>query len=117
MVTYSTNFMGPVSYDWYDRHNIPFVWKDIPPNKYFKEGGRVKEYEYHCYGGRIDIYGLDHDNYYDGKSEISLPVMKGESWEILTEWLDTFASENVLSLEELLAVLKEETGHEIQWVK
>jgi len=113
MIHYSTNWMGPVSTLWYEDRNIPYVLK--------KTSGEilpVVEYKdflesYSC--GRIDIYGLCEEEYWGGKSEYGLGVMSAESWHLLSEYLDTFASSQLVPYEELIQHFEDITGHEIEW--
>lgn len=80
MITYSTNWMGPVT------------------NKWYLDRG-LKSDSYCC--GRVDVYGLPLDLYYDGKTEYSLPLMTKESWLKFTEWLHSFQTYRLYSLQEL----------------
>lgn len=104
--------MGPAWNGWYDARQIPFVLK--------KEVGwkgntyEYKEYleEYSC--GRIDIYGLDPEEYWGGKHEYSLAPMRTEDWEELSEWLYDLESEELLSYEELISNFEKKNG-KIRW--
>lgn len=111
MITYSTNWMGPVSNGWYDARQIPFVLKKAvwKGNNY-----EYKEYleEYSC--GRIDIYGLDPEEYWGGKHEYGLAPMRTEDWEELSEWLYDLESEELLSYEELISNFEKKNG-KIRW--
>ena len=115
MVHYSTNWMGPVATRWYEDNDIPYVLK--------KTSGKtlpVFEYKdfaesYSC--GRIDIYGLDESEYWGGKSEYSVPVMKTESWNLLSDYLDSYESSELVSYEDLIEDFELRTKHKIEWWK
>jgi hypothetical protein len=88
--------MGPISNQWYEE-------RGLNPSK-------------DCWaGGRIDIYGLDEREYFEGKHEYSLPVMDCESWEMFSEWLDDYESNVLKSYEELLSTFEADTNHKINW--
>ena len=88
MIRYSTNWMGPVSYDW------------------------VAENGDYWACGRIDIYGTD-SAYPD---EYSLNMMHQEDWVRFSKWLDTFKTETQWTFEGLMAEY-EETNPPIRWWK
>lgn len=123
MIDYSTNMMGPISIDWYRKRDLThMVDKEIvtPMEAQIYKANigdtvRVEDVtEYWC-GGRIDIYGLDETEHYGGMSEYSLPIMDGQSWEKLSEWLDEYTSEELTSFEDLVIIFKKETNHKIRW--
>lgn len=113
MIHYSTNWMGPISTGWYEERNIPYVLK--------KTSGKVLpsvEYKdftesYSC--GRIDIYGLDESEHWGGKSEYSVGVMNTKSWNLLSEYLDTYTSSELVSYDDLIESFELETGNKIEW--
>lgn len=88
MIRYSTNWMGPVNYDWISKNGE------------------------HWAGGRIDIYGTDSE-YPD---EYALRIMHSEDWGRLSNWLDALETETQLSYEELIAEY-EKTNPAIRWWK
>ena len=53
-------------------------------------------------GGRIDVYGLSEDDYYEGKTAISLPVMTASSFNALSVFLSNFSSSSALSYDNLM---------------
>jgi len=123
VIDYSTNMMGPISIDWYRKRDLThMVDKEIvtPMEAQIYKANigdtvRVEDVtEYWC-GGRIDIYGLDETEHYGGMSEYSLPIMDGQSWEKLSEWLDEYTSEELTSFEDLVIIFKKETNHKIRW--
>lgn len=115
MISYSTNFMGPIHNSWYDKRGIPFT-----ETKHISgEDGQEythKEYEYYCAGGRIDVYGVDEQEYYCGRTELSLPIMKMVCFNMFSEWLDDFETEELWSLEQLVEEFEKQTEHKIEWV-
>jgi hypothetical protein len=96
MISYDTNWMGPIDQGWYEERGID------TENGYWS-------------GGRIDIYGLDEVEYYCGRHEYSLPIMDGESWNLLTAWLENFETETPWSFDDLIEQFQKETGREILW--
>ena len=115
MISYSINWMGPVSTRWYEERDIPFVLK--------KTSGKilpVVEYkdfleDYSC--GRIDIYGLDDDTYWCGKSEYSVAPMRAEDWNKFQDWLDELQTETLLTYKELISRFEKDYRKHIRWAK
>lgn len=92
-VRYSTNFMGPLTIDWFEKRNTTERW----------------------YGGRIDVCGLDLAQYWGGCFEYSLPIMHERSWALLSDWLDSYVTRKLVTLDQVLDDFTRETGHEIIW--
>ena len=92
MITYSTNWMGPINSNW------------------------IKEHGNYWAGGRIDIRD-DTKQGYEGWNEYSLPPMHGEDWNSFSEWLDDFTTERLFSFEDLIAQYEQESGTVIRWWK
>lgn len=90
MISYSTNFMGPISLQWYRNRGIPFVDKSTPAVMYA--------------GGRIDVYGVSEDDYYEGKTAISLPVMTASSFNAFSTFLSNFKSDTILNYDQLVTL-------------
>ena len=114
MISYSTNWMGPVSSRWYEENNIPYVLK--MSNGRF---GPIKEYKsytesYSC--GRIDIYGLDNEEYWGGKSEYSLGIMRTEDWNAFGDWLDELETPTLHTYKELISNFEKDYGQPIRWI-
>ncbi len=113
MINYSTNWMGPVSTRWYEERDIPFVLK--------KTSGKilpVVEYKdflesYSC--GRIDIYGLDEGDHWGGRSEYGLAPMLTEDWNLLSDFLRSFDTENLMSYADIISTFEESLGRSIRW--
>jgi len=113
-ISYSTNWMGPVATRWYEENNIPYVLKTTS-GKF----GPVKEYKdftesYSC--GRIDIRGLDEEEYYCGQSEYGVAPMRTEDWNALGDWLDELKTEALLSYNTLIQQFEHYYCKEIRWV-
>ena len=75
MITYSTNWMGPINTNWLEKNGNQ--WS----------------------GGRIDVDGVPDEPW---GFEIGLPVMKTKDWNEFSDWLIDFTSEELLTLDELL---------------
>lgn len=122
VVTYSTNFMGPVSTKWYsDRGLTRRVSEVLEENKaFYPKGlgaGDVWEYDevttnYAC--GRIDIRD-DSKNGYDGWDEYSLSPMPTEDWKALGDWLDDLITTDIWEYNTLIEQFEVDYGKRIQW--
>ena len=87
-VRYRTNWMGPINMDWIRKNGAG--WS----------------------AGRIDCRGLGLDPMYG--DEIGLSPMKTEDWNRFGDWLDSFTSGTMLSLDELVNEY-EKTNPKIVW--
>jgi hypothetical protein len=85
--------MGPINEDW------------------------IAEHGEHWAAGRIDISGLNEEEYWDGRAEYGLAPMHTTSWNALSEWLDTLETDVLLSFEELILGYQWATKREIRWWK
>ena len=120
-VTYSTNFMGPVSTKWYsDRGLTRKVSKLLEEDQRFGDlkAGDTWTYdeittEYAC--GRIDIRGLDPEKYWNGWDEYSLSPMHGEDWNALSDFLDRLSGEKVVPYKSLIMLFEAQYGRKIRW--
>jgi hypothetical protein len=90
MITYSTNWMGPINSQWIEEHGK------------------------HWAAGRIDIYGVPGEHH---PIEYSLHVMDVQDWNSFSEWLDELETETLLSFDELVAQFEQAVGKKIQWLK
>jgi hypothetical protein len=88
MISYSTNFMGPINLQWYRDRNIPFKNNTTPAIMYA--------------GGRIDVYGLSEQDYYGGTTSIGLPIMTAASFNAFSEFLSQLHSSSLLSYKDLV---------------
>jgi hypothetical protein len=96
MISYSTNWMGPIDPGWYEERGID------PEKDYWS-------------GGRIDIYGLDETEYYGGRHEYSLPIMDGVSWNRFSDWLENYETIELKTYEQLLSAFEADTDNQIRW--
>ncbi len=92
MITYSTNWMGPINENWIAKHGTGWC------------------------AGRIDIRD-DSKEGYDGWHEYSLPPMNVVDWEDLSEWLDELETEELLSFHDLIEQFEHTVGKKIKWCK
>jgi len=116
-VRYSTNWMGVANLQWYrDRGLTKRVSKTLAEDSQLtnRKAGDTFEYdeilqEYSC--GRIDCRGEDLGPYGD---EIGVGPMKAEDWHRFGKWLNTFETDFMWTLEELVE-LYERNNPKIQW--
>lgn len=117
-VCYSTNWMGPVSIDWYRDRGLTkrvssILEKDSPITG--RKKGDVFEYDEitESYSaGRIDFWNPYNDSMYS--DELGVPPMRSEDWRSFGEWLNEFVTTEILSLEELVKEY-EKTNPSIRW--
>ena len=123
MVTYSTNWMGPVSIEWYRERGLTHVATKTVRSELVAElmnlpvGAEYKQEdltEYYC-GGRIDIYGLSEEDYYCGKDEYGIGIMKARDWAEFGDWLDELNTEELESYEWLIENFENHYGQKISW--
>lgn len=112
MITYSTNWMGPVATSWYEVRDIPFVMKEtsgkILPKTEYKEFLE----SYSC--GRIDIRD-DTKIGYDGWDEYSVAPMRTEDWNAFSDWLYNMQTEELWSYEKLIEHFQYYNKADIRW--
>ena len=129
MISYSTNWMGPISMDWFRKNGLTeTVTKTVYSERQRDilrksnpdiEIGDTFEHEIvaiHYSGGRIDIRD-DTKEGYDGWNEYSLPLMRTEDWNDFSVWLDDFETEELWELYDILEEYRQDTGHVIRWWK
>ncbi len=112
MITYSTNFMGPIATRWYEDKNIPFVMKEtsgkiLPKTEY-------KEFLESYSGGRIDIRD-DTKLGFDGWDEYSVAPMRTEDWNAFSDWLYNMQTEELWSYEKLIEHFQYYNKADIRW--
>jgi hypothetical protein len=125
MITYSTNFMGPISIDWFRNRGLThFITETVKSDVISKMKdlpiGATYEIEtVHTYyaGGRIDIRGLDEEESYNGWGEYALPIMHGEDWNALSDWLWDLETTEVWDYDMLISIFEGEVlnGRKIRW--
>jgi hypothetical protein len=116
-VRYSTNWMGVANLQWYrDRGLTKRVSKTLAEDSQLtgRKAGDTFEHDeviqsYSC--GRIDCRGEDLGPYGD---EIGVGPMKAEDWHRFGKWLNTFETDFMWTLEELVE-LYERNNPKIQW--
>ena len=91
MISYSTNWMGPINQKWIEEHGD--CWS----------------------AGRIDIRDSNKPGY-DGWNEYSLAPMHNEDWNALSDFLDRLHDEKVLPYDTLITLFEAEYGKKIRWV-
>lgn len=115
MISYSTNWMGPISTRWYEERDIPFEMKKTTGN--ILPVVEYKEYleSYSC--GRIDIRGLDEEENYNGWSEYGVAPMLTEDWSLLSDWLDDLTTVGLWEYDMLISIFEAEVlnGRKIRW--
>ena len=123
VVTYSTNMMGPVSMDWYRKRNLTYMVKHTILTKISSQlhnkpiGSIIEREEVKTYyaGGRIDIYGLNEEEYYCGRSEYSLPIMHGEDYNDFSSWLEDFQTHELWSYNDIIEEYEQYRKKKIRW--
>jgi hypothetical protein len=112
--------MGPVSIDWYSKRGLT-IKKTVTLDENsirvkISEGniGDKVEVEeiterYSC--GRIDVRGGDTGPYGD---EIGVPPMRSEDWETFGIWLETFETDDMWNLKQLV-LMYERFNPKIRW--
>ena len=90
MITYSTNWMGPINEDW------------------------IAKYGQGWSAGRIDIRD-DSKHGYDGWHEYSVAPMHGEDWNALGDYLWDLTTEELLPYDTLIEQFETHYGKRIRW--
>lgn len=122
MITYSTNWMGPVNMDWYRQRGLVesrehvLDENSITVKQGKNQAGDVVEHEHvteHWCGGRIDVRGDGLGPYGD---ELGLPVMRGDCYQQFSDWLATVCTKRVWTLAQLVERY-EKTNPKIVWAR
>ena len=100
MITYSTNWMGPVSLRWYEERGLLEADGVTPTIRYS--------------AGRIDIRD-DSKEGYDGWHEYSVAPMHGEDWNDFGDWLEGFQTHELWEFDNLVAHYEAASGKKIRW--
>jgi len=109
--------------NWYRDRGLTHKVSEVlgEDRRFFPKGlgpGDVWEYDEittHYCAGRIDIRGLDPEEYWSGWDEYGLDVMHCEDWNALSDWLDEFESEEKVPYDELIALFEKDYGKRIRW--
>ena len=107
MITYSTNWMGPASIDWFKSRGLTRV----VTKTFGDETLTYDEITENWGGGRIDVYGTG-DPY---NQEIGLPIMRDNDYRRFSTWLCGIKTEKVLSLNELVSMYEENNPKIVWW--
>ena len=94
---YSTNWMGPVTLWWYEERGLLNDKKEITEH-------------YSC--GRLDVRGGNIESIYG--DEIGVPPMRSEDWETFGAWLETFETDDMWNLKQLV-LMYERFNPKIRW--
>lgn len=123
-VSYSTNYMGPISMDWFRERGLThFITetveselisqiKDLPIGATYE----IEVVHTHYAGGRIDIRDSSKEGY-DGWDEYGLAPMHGEDWNALGDFLWDFESEEIIPYDELIELFESDYGKKIRWME
>ena len=113
MISYSTNWMGPVATRWYEERNIPFEIRETSGKLLPKTEYKHFLESYSC--GRIDIYGLDEQEFYAGKDEYGVAPMRTEDWNDFGEWLDKIECKVQIRYDTLIHMFEVTHKRKIRW--
>ena len=127
MITYSTNWMGPISMQWYRDRGLTHMEERVCDSEFVMnmlrrrypniQIGDTYEQETittHYSAGRIDIRD-DSKEGYDGWNEYGVNPMHGEDWNALGEYLWELETETLLPYNELINQFEEHYGKKIRW--
>src|SRR6056300_631071 len=133
MISHSTNFMGPITMDWYRERGLTHMVERTCESEMIRNALRtskvlnypdieigdtyqIEDVITHYAGGRIDI--RDDSKYgYDGWDEYGVAPMHGEDWNALSDFLDRLTGEKVMPYESLIMLFEAEYGKKIRWAK
>jgi hypothetical protein len=115
-VKYSTNWMGPVSLDWYRKRGLTTLEHHVQEQDNPYTGRKAGEHykmelitdNYSC--GRIDVMGTSDPR----GEELGVPPMLSLDWCRFGRWLDTFETDDVWTLDQLVE-LYERDNPKITW--
>ena len=124
MVTYDTNWMGPINLDWYrERDLVRNVVKVVERQEVADLRGlnigdtyEVLKIITPAGAGRIDIRDSSKHGY-EGWDEYALAPMHGEDWNALSDFLLTLETEEVLPYKQLINLFETHYGKKIRWME
>jgi hypothetical protein len=108
--------MGPVSTNWYEQRGlvetkmVTLEHDSVITGRKAGEQYEIEEITTHYSCGRIDVMGTD-DPYGE---EIGVPPMRSEDWYRFGLWLETFETDDVWTLDQLVE-LYERANPKIRW--
>ena len=120
MISYSTNFMGPISMDWYRERGLTCMITEVCNSELVASVLSIKvgdTYKYedittrYC-AGRIDIYGVPGEIY---RLEYGLPAMHVDDWRDFSGWLDDFETHDLWEFDDIIAQYEQERDTKIRW--
>ena len=120
MITYSTNWMGPINLNWYRERGLTekktrVVTEDSVLVEMGRKVGDVLEYDevttYYS-GGRIDIRGVPDEPW---GLEYGVAPMHREDWNALGDYLWDLTTEDLLSYNTLIEQFETHYGKKIRW--
>jgi len=118
MITYSTNWMGPISMAWFRERGLTEIVSEVLEQDHKFSGlkkGQIHDYEkittYYS-GGRIDIRGVPDEPW---GLEYGLPIMHGEDWNALSDYLWDLETEDLLPYNTLIEKFETHYGKKIRW--
>jgi len=100
VITYSTNWMGPVNLHWYEERGL------------LEADGVTPTIQYSA--GRIDIRD-DSKPGYDGWHEYGVAPMHGEDWNALSDYLWDLTTEELVPYNTLIEQFETHYGKRIRW--
>ena len=122
-ITYRTNWMGPIATAWYRKRGlVGWVSKKVDAELAAQvrdlevgDSYQVEEYTERYCGGRIDIYGLPEEDFYNGQGEYGVDPMHHKDWEALGDWLYTFQTKKLWSYDKLIDRFEDWYDKKIRW--
>ena len=100
MITYSTNWMGPINLHWYEERGL------------LEDDGVTPTVRYSA--GRIDIRD-ESKHGYDGWHEYGVAPMHGEDWNALGDYLWDLTTEELVPYNTLIEQFETHYGKKIRW--
>lgn len=121
MISYSTNWMGPINMQWYEERGLTCKKSYVLDENTFlvdvgiHKVGDVVEYDeittYYS-AGRIDIYNVPGEHY---PLEYGLAPMHGEDWNDFSYWLESFQTHELWEFNDIITQYESATGKKIRW--
>jgi hypothetical protein len=125
MISYSTNWMGPINTQWYEERGLTKMvthtcesemQRDILRKRYpgIEIGDSFEREEITTYygAGRIDIYDVPGEHY---PLEYGLEPMHGEDWNDFGDWLESFQTHELWEFDDIIKLYEDASGRKIRW--
>ena len=133
MISYSANFMGPCSMDWYRARGFTHMVEKTCESELIRNALRtskvlnypnieigdtyeIEDVKVHYAGGRIDIRDSSKPGY-DGWDEYGMAPIHGEDWNALSDWLWDLTTDTLLSYNDLIEQFEQYYGKKIRWAE